>query len=129
MWPRLVTRFLLCEQSSNGSWMRKWPNGWNIARIWTSRKCQKKKQLIIMKFKKTWYSSTSFFCFFIVLLFTNYEFAFLCSTIDRFGVLWYIWMGECMIECLNIGKNYTPYKLIQDSLIWFKWTWLLLLII
>ncbi len=25
-------------------------------------------------------------------------------------------MGECKIECLNIDKNYTPYKSIQDSL-------------
>jgi len=22
--------------------------------------------------------------------------------------------GECTIECLNIDKNYTPYKSIQD---------------
>ncbi len=23
-------------------------------------------------------------------------------------------LGECMIECFNIMKNYTPYKSIQD---------------
>ncbi len=26
-------------------------------------------------------------------------------------------LGECTIECLNIGRNYTPYKSIQDHLI------------
>jgi hypothetical protein len=30
------------------------------------------------------------------------------SLIDRKFI-----MGECKIECLNIGKNYTPYKSIQ----------------
>jgi hypothetical protein len=36
-------------------------------------------------------------------------------------------LGECMIKWLNIDKNYTPHKFIQDSFKWFKWTWLLFL--
>jgi hypothetical protein len=34
--------------------------------------------------------------------------------------IWWPWdlhklkVGECMIECFNIGRNYTPYKSIQD---------------
>jgi hypothetical protein len=35
-------------------------------------------------------------------------------------------MDRCKLWCLNINKNYIPYKSIQDSLKWFKWTWLLL---
>ncbi len=35
--------------------------------------------------------------------------------------------GECIIGCFNIGRNYTPYKSLQDSLKSFKWTWFLFL--
>jgi hypothetical protein len=35
--------------------------------------------------------------------------------------------GRYKLWWFNIDKNYIPYKSIQDSLKWFKWTWLLLL--
>jgi len=35
--------------------------------------------------------------------------------------------SECIVWWLNIGRNYTPHKSIQNSSKWFQWTWLLLL--
>jgi hypothetical protein len=34
---------------------------------------------------------------------------------------------KCMVQQLNINKNYIPYKFIQDFFKWFKWIWLLFL--
>jgi hypothetical protein len=35
-------------------------------------------------------------------------------------------LGEYTFEWLKIGKKYNLYESKQDSLKWFKWTWLLL---
>jgi hypothetical protein len=48
------------------------------------------------------------------------------NSLDLFYEKPIIIAGECMIECLNIDKNYTPYKSIQYFFKWFKWTWFLL---
>jgi hypothetical protein len=61
--------FCCVNKAQMKSWMWKWFNGWSIARIWTSRKCQKKRWLKIMKFRRCCYSlatSFLFFCCFVI---------------------------------------------------------------